>query len=123
MAKVISYDSLARQQHLNLLKHKSREYREREDYLGRVRKLLFQVEAQMRQTEIQQLEVFRELAAHFKIPLSFPDLGDRVEMQRFFATNPFVVALQEFFAGRLSAEECYQKITALRTAPATATKN
>ncbi len=122
MAKVIPYDSLARQQHLNFLKHKGREYREREDYLGQVRKLLFQVEAQMRQAEIQQLEVFRELAAQFKIPLPFPDLGDRVELQRFFATNPFVVALQEFFAGRLSAEDCYQKITALREAPGNSSK-
>jgi len=119
MAKVIPYSSLARQQHLNFLKHKGREYREREDYLGRVRKLLFQVEAQMRQAEIQQLEVFRELAAHFKIPLSFPDLGDRLELQRFFASNPFVVALQDYFAGRLSAEECYQRITGLQANPAT----
>ncbi len=114
MAKVIAYDSLARQQHLNFLKHKSREYREREDYLNRVRKLLFQVEAQMRQAEIQQLEVFLEMADHFKLPLSFPDLGDRIGLQRFFASNPFVVALQEYFAGRLSAEDCYQRITALQ---------
>ena len=119
MAKVISYSSLARQQHLNFLKHKGREYREREEYLGRVRKLLFQVEAQMRQAEIQQLEVFRELAAHFKIPLSFPDLGDRLGLQRFFASNPFVVAVQEYFADRLSAEECYQRIMALQADPAT----
>ncbi len=115
MAKVISYNSLARQQHLNFLKHKGREYREREDYLNRVRKLLFQMEAQMRQAEIQQLEVFRELAAHFKIPLSFPDLGDRLGLQRFFASNPFLVALQEYFAGRLNAEDCYQRVTALQT--------
>ena len=119
MAKVISYSTLARQQHLNFLKHKGREYREREAYLGGVRKLLFQVEAQMRQAEIQQLEVFRELAAHFKIPLSVPDLGDRLELQRFFASNPFVVALQDYFAGRLSAEECYQRITGLQANPAT----
>ncbi len=114
MAKVISYNSLARQQHLNFLKHVGREYREREEYLGQVRKLLFQVEGQMRQAEIQQLEVFREVAAHFKISLTFPDLGDRLGLQRFFASHPFLVALQEYFAGRLSAEDCYQKIAALQ---------
>ncbi|MCX5893139.1 MAG: hypothetical protein NTW80_09245 [Deltaproteobacteria bacterium] len=114
MTKVISYRTLVRQQQLNFLKHKDREYREREDYLGRTRKLLFQLEAQMRQAEMQQLEVFREVAAHFKLPLNFPDLGDRVGLQRFFATNPFLKALQEFFAGRLSAEECHQSITALQ---------
>lgn len=118
MAKVISYSSLARQQHLNFLKHKGREYREREDYLGRVRKLMFQAEAQMRQAEIQQLEVFREMAAHFKIPLALPDLGDRLGLQQYFATNPLLKALQEYFAGRLSAEECYQKIAALQADPA-----
>ena len=115
MNKVISYSKLARQQQLNFLKHKGREYREREDYLGRTRKLLFQLEAQMRQAEVQQLEVFREMAAHFKLPLNFPDLGDRVGLQRFFSTDPFLKTLQEFFADRLSAEECYQRITALQT--------
>ena len=114
MSKVIAYSELARQQQLNFLKHKDREYREREDFLGRTRKLLFQLEAQLRQAEMQQLEVFREMAAHFKIPLAFPDLGDRVGLQRFFATDPFLKTLQEFFAGRLSAEECYQKIMELQ---------
>jgi hypothetical protein len=114
VAKIISYDSLARQQLLNLLRHKAREYRERDDYLGRVRKLMFQTEAQLRQAEIQQLEVFRELAAHFKVPLPFPDLGDRPGLQEFFATNPFLVTLQAYFAGRLSAEECYQKIAEIK---------
>jgi hypothetical protein len=113
MTKVISFDSLARKQHLNFLKHKGREYREREEYLGRVRKLLFQVEAQMRQAEIQQLEVFRELADHFRIPFTFPDQGDRLALQQFFATHPFLLALQGYFAGRLSAEECYEKIMGL----------
>lgn len=115
MTKVIPYSDLARQQQLNYLKHKGREYREREDYLGRVRKLIFQMEAQMRQAEIQQLEVCREMAAHFKIPLPFPDLGDRVGLQEFFATNPFLKILQEFFAARLSVEECLQRIAALQT--------
>src|SRR5208337_5482822 len=84
MSKVISYSTLARQQQLNFLKHKIREYRERDDYLLRLRKHLFQVEAQMRQAEIQQLEVFQEIAAHFKIPLPLPDLGDRLGMQQLF---------------------------------------
>lgn len=118
MGKVIAYDELARQQQLNYLRHKDREYREREDYLGKLRKLLFQVEAQMRQAELQQLEVFREMAAHFKIPLSFPDLGDRLGLQQFFATNPFLLTLQEYFAGRLSPEECYLRITSLAVTPA-----
>ena len=115
MSKVISYSELARQQQLNYLKHKGREYRDREDSLGRTRKLLFQLEAQLRQAEMQQLEVFRELAAHFKIPLNFPDLGDRVGLQRFFATDPFLRTLQEFFAGRLSAEECHRQLMELKS--------
>ncbi|MCL4504039.1 MAG: hypothetical protein M1438_19620 [Deltaproteobacteria bacterium] len=114
MTKVISYSELARQQHLNYLKHKRREYGEREDYLLRTRKLLFQLEAQTRQAELQQLEVFREMADHFKIPLLFPDLGDRVGLQRFFANNPFLKVLQEFFAGRLSNAECLEKVMELK---------
>jgi hypothetical protein len=114
VSKVISYDNLALKQQLNYLKHKGREYREREDFLARTRKLLFQIEAEMRQAELQQLEVFREMAEHFKISLAFPDLGDRLGLQEFFATDPFLLTLKEFFAGRLSAEECYQKLTALQ---------
>ena len=114
MSKVISYSQLARQQHLNFLNHKGREYREREEYLASVRKLLFQVEAQMRLAEMQQLEVFREMEDHFKIPLAFPDLGDRLGLQQLFDSHPLLLALKDFFAGRLSAEECYQKITALQ---------
>jgi len=114
VSKIIPYSTLVRQQHVNLLRHQNREYREREDYLLSLRKLLFQVEAQMRQAEFQQLEVFREMAAHFKVALKFPDLGDRVGLQEIFATNPFLVALQEFFAGRLTADECCEKILALQ---------
>lgn len=114
MTKVIPYHTLARQQQLNYLKHQGREYREREKYLADLRKLLFRIEAQLRQAELQQLEVFREMAAHFKIPLAFPDLGDRLGLQQFFATNPFLQTLREFFAGRLGADECYQRITDLR---------
>ncbi len=114
MSKIIPYETLARQQHLNFLRHQASQYREREAYLAELRKLLFQVEAQMRQAEIQQLETFRRAAEHFQLALPFPDLGDRLGLQRFFATNPFLVVLREFFAGRLGEEECYRKIMALK---------
>jgi hypothetical protein len=114
VSKIISYATLVRQQHLNFLRHKSREYREREDYLARLRRLLFQVEAQMRQAELQQLEVFREMAAHFNVTLKFPDMGDRLGLQDYFTSNPFLVALKEFFAGRIPAEECCDKILTLQ---------
>ena len=114
MSKIIPYSTLLRQQHVSFLRHKDREYREREDYLLKLRKLLFQIEAQMRQAEFQQLEVFREMVAHFKIPLQFPDLGDRVGLQEIFATHPFLTTLKEFFASRLTTDECYEKIVALQ---------
>lgn len=119
MSKIIPYAALARQQHVSFLRHKHREYQEREDYMLKLRKLLFQIEAQMRQAEFQQLEVFRDLADHFKVPLQFPDLGDRVGFQELFATHPFLVALKEFFAERLSADECYEKIAAYQTQAST----
>ncbi len=118
MSKIIPYRSLVRQQQAGFLRQKSREYQEREEHLLKLRKVLFRVEAQMRQAEIEQLEVFREIAAHFKIPLTFPDLGDRVGLQEFFATHPFLTALRELFSGRLSPEECYEKIEALQEPPA-----
>jgi hypothetical protein len=114
VSKIIPYSTLLRQQHVSFLRHKNREYREREDYLMGLRKLLFQVEGQMRQAEIQQLEVFQEMAGHFKIDLKFPDLGDRVGLQQAFVTNPFLTTLKEFFAGRVTAEECSEKILALQ---------
>jgi len=114
VSKIIPYRTLVRQQHVNFLRHKRREYQEREDYLVRLRKLLFKIEAQMRQAEIQQLEVFRELGTHFKVSLQFPDLGDRLNFQRLFTSNPFLGALQEFFAGRLTADECCDRILTLQ---------
>jgi hypothetical protein len=117
LSKIISYRTLARQQHLNFLKHHNREYQEREDYLARSRKLLFKIEAQMRQAEVLQLEACRRIADHFRFPLAFPDLGDRLGLQELFATNPFLVALQAFFAGRITAEECYRKILELKGEP------
>jgi len=117
MSKIIPYAALVRQQHLSFLDHKRREYQEREAYLANLRRLLFKIEAQMRQAELQQLEVFREMAAHFKVPLTLPDLGDRVGWQEFFASHPFLAILKEFFAGRLSAEECCDKLLALQAEP------
>ena len=116
MSKIVPYSTLLRQQHASFLRHKHREYQEREDYLNGLRKLLFQVEGQMRQAEIQQLEVFKEMAGHFKVALKFPDLGDRVGLQEMFATHPFLTALQQFFAGRLTLDECCEKILALQEA-------
>ena len=112
MSKVIPYSRVARQQQLNFLEAKRRQYLDREDHLLRLRKLLFKIEAQMRTSELQQLDLFREIADRFKIPLEFPNLGDRLGLQEIFKAHPLLVALQEFFAGRLSAEECYGKIVA-----------
>ena len=117
MSKIIPYADLVQQQHISFLKHKGREYQEREDYLQGLRKLLFQIEAQMRQAEFQQLDIFREMAEHFKIPLKFPDLGDRVGLQETFASHPFLVTLKEFFAGRLTVEQCHEQIAALQEPP------
>ena len=117
MGIVIPYSDLARQHQLNVLELKRREYREREDYLARLRKLLFKIEGQMRQAEILQLQVFRDLAENLKLPLTFPDLGDRVGLQELFATHPLLGILKEFLAARLNAEECLQKVTELRQKP------
>lgn len=119
MGKVIPYGDLARQHQLNLLTHKRREYREREEYLVGLRKLLFQVEGQMRQAEMRQLQVFQELAESLKIHLEFPSLGDRVALEEFFTTNPVLLILKEFLAERLSAEECLQGLGELRQKPTT----
>jgi hypothetical protein len=110
VAEIISFQDLARQHALNFLDHKRREYQEREDYLARLRKLLFNVEGQMRQAELQQLEVFKEISRQLKIPLKFPDLGDRIGLQEFFTSHPFPTLLQQLFTNRLNLEECYSKI-------------
>lgn len=114
MSKVIPFSQLARAQHLNFLEHKRREYRERENYLFSLRRLLFQIEGQMRQAEVLQLELFLQLAKHFHIKLHLPDQGDRIAFQRVFVENPFLFTLSEFFAGRLTPEECYERIMALQ---------
>lgn len=116
MSKIIPFSQLAKAQHLNFLEHKRREYREREDYLLRLRRLLFQIEGQMRQTEVLQLDLLQQVAKHFNISLKFPDQGDRIAYQRFLMENPFIATLTEFFAERLNAEECLEKIKALSRA-------
>ncbi len=113
MSKIIPFSQLAKAQHLHFLEHKRREYQEREDYLQRLRRLLFQIEAQMRQAEVLQLDLFQQTARHFNIQLNFPSQGDRLAMQRFFVENPFLFTLTEFFADRLTPEECLEKIKIL----------
>jgi hypothetical protein len=122
VSTIIPFATLIRQQQVSYLKHKAREYQEREAYLRELRKLLFQIEARMRHAEFQQLDLFQAMGAHFQIPLGFPDLGDRVGLQELFASQPFLTAVQDFFGGRLTAEECYEKILALsgQTSPAQA---
>ncbi len=113
MSKIIPFSQLVRAQHLNFLEHKRREYQEREDYLARLRRLLFQIEGQMRQAEILQMDLFLQSAKHFQIPMEFPTQGDRLAVQRAFVENPFLFTLTEFFAGRLTTEECFEKIVSL----------
>jgi hypothetical protein len=60
-----------------------------------------------------QLDLFHQAAKHFQVTLEFPSQGDRLAFQRFFKENPFVGMLTEFFAGRLTPEECLKKINAL----------
>jgi hypothetical protein len=117
MSKVIPFDQLARAQHLNFLEHKRREYQEREDYLARLRRLLFQIEGQMRQAEVLQMELFLQSAKHFQVNLEMPIQGDRLAVQRAFTENPFLASLTEFLAGRLTPQECFEKIDLLKEKP------
>jgi len=110
MSKIIPFAQLARAQHLNFLEDKRREYQERQDYLARLSRLLFQIEGQLRQTEVQQLDVFLQAAKHFQLNLNLPIQGDRLAMQQAFTENPFLAGLSDFFTGRLTAEECLEKI-------------
>jgi hypothetical protein len=117
MSKIIPFQQLARAQHLHFLEHQRREYQEREDYLTRLRRLLFQIEGQMRQTEVQQMEVFVQIAKHFQVNLEMPIQGDRLEVQRLFAEDPWLSCLTDFFAGRLTSKECLEKIDQLKEQP------
>ena len=110
MSKIIPFDQLARAQHLNFLEHKRRDYQEREDYLARLRRLLFQIEGQMRQAEVLQLDLFLQVAKHFQVNVELPIQGDRLAMQRVFTEDPFLASLAELFTGRLTTEECLEKI-------------
>jgi hypothetical protein len=114
MSKIIPFDQLARAQHLNFLEHKRRDYQEREDYLARLRRLLFQIEGQMRQAEVLQLDLFLQAAKHFQVNVELPIQGDRLAMQRVFTESPFLAGLSEFFTGRLTPEECLEKIDLLK---------
>jgi hypothetical protein len=114
VSKIIPFSQLARAQDQNFLEHKRREYRERDDYIARLRRLLFQIEGQMRQAEVLQLDLFIQMAKHFQVEMELPVQGDRLALQRLFVENPFLFALTEFFAGRLKAEECLEKIDQLK---------
>jgi hypothetical protein len=114
MSKIIPFEQLARAQHLNFLEHKRRDYQERDDYLTRLRRLLFQIEGQMRQAEVLQMEIFLQTAKHFQMNLELPIQGDRLALQHAFAENPFLASLSEFLTGRLTPEECLEKIELLK---------
>ena len=111
MSKIIPFQQLARAQHLHFLEHQRREYQEREDYLTRLRRLLFQIEGQMRQTEVMQMEVFLQIAKHFQVNLEMPIQGDRLAVQRLFAEDPLLSCLADFFAGRLTSQNAWTKLT------------
>lgn len=115
MSNVIPFSELSRQHKLNLLDHKRREFQERELYLNRLRKLLFQVEGQMRQAEVEQVELYHGLLDEFQLTVEFPNWGDRVGLQRLFKEHPALVTLTEFLEERLTPEDCYQRLVALKT--------
>ena len=117
MSNVIPFSELSRQHKLNLLDHKRREFQDREVYLNRLRKLLFQVEGQMRQAEIEQMGIYHHLLDEFQLQVDFPNWGDRVGLQRLFREHPALVALTEFLEEKLTPEDCYKRLTELK-APA-----
>jgi hypothetical protein len=114
MSNVIPFSELSRQHKLNLLDHKRREYQDRETYLNRLRKLLFQVEGQMRQAEIEQMELYHAVLDDFQIEVSFPNWGDRVGLQRLFKEHPALVTITEYLEERLAPEECYGRLMKLK---------
>lgn len=114
MSKIIPFSELSRQHRLNLLDHKRREYQERENYLNRLRKLLFQVEGQLRQAEVEQMALYHEVLESFDLEVSFPNLGDRLGLQRLFREHPALMTLTAFLEERLTPEECYTRLTQLK---------
>ncbi len=120
MDNVIPFSELTRQHKLNLLDHKRQEFKEREDYLNRLRKLLFQVEGQMRQAEIEQVELYHAVLDDFQLEVIFPNWGDRVGLQRIFKEHPALATLTEYLEERLTLEECYDRLMKLKdTSPQT----
>jgi hypothetical protein len=120
MSNVIPFSELSRLHKLNLLDHKRQEYKERETYLTRLRKLLFQVEGQMRQAEVEQMELYHAILDDFQIEVIFPNWGDRVGLQRMFKEHPALVTITEFLEERLPPEECYDRLMKLKeTGPQT----
>ena len=120
MNNVIPFSELSRLHKLNLLDHKRQEFKERETYLTRLRKLLFQVEGQMRQAEVEQMELYHAVLDDFQIEVIFPNWGDRVGLQRMFKEHPALVTITEFLEERLSPEECYDRLMKLKeTSPPT----
>ena len=114
MSNVIPFSELSRQHKLNLLDHKRREFQDRETYLNRLRKLLFQVEGQMRQAEIEQMELYHAVLDDFQLEVVFPNWGDRVGLQRLFKEHPALVTITEFLEERLAQEECYERLMKLK---------
>ncbi|MBM4287527.1 MAG: hypothetical protein FJ135_05155 [Deltaproteobacteria bacterium] len=114
MSNVIPFSELSRQHKLNLLDHKRREYQDRELYLNRLRKLLFQVEGQMRQAEIEQIELYHAILDDFQIEVPFPNWGDRVGLQRLFKEHPALVTISEYLEERLAPEECYNRLMKIK---------
>ncbi len=114
MSKVIPFSELNRQHKMQLLNHKRQEYRERENYLGRLRKLLFQVEAQMRQAEMEQFTIYQQILENFQLAVRFPNLGDRIGLHQVFTEHPALTALTDFLEERLTAEECFARLEDIR---------
>lgn len=114
MSKVIPFSELSRQHKLNLLDHKRQEFQEREIYLNRLRKLLFQVEGQMRQAEIEQMELYHAVLDDFQLEVVFPNWGDRVGLQRLFKEHPALVSITEFLEERQTSQECYERLMHLK---------
>jgi len=117
MSKVIPFSELNRQHKLQLLNHKRQEYQERENYLARLRKLLFQVEAQMRQAEMEQFQLYHAILDNFHLGITFPNLGDRVGLQQLFTQHPALTTLTDFLEEHLTPEQCFEKLEQLRQEP------
>ncbi|AEB09424.1 hypothetical protein [Desulfobacca acetoxidans] len=114
MSNVIPFSELSRQHKLHLLDHKRREFQERELYLNRLRKLLFQVEGQMRQAEMEQIELYHVIIDEFQLDVPFPNWGDRVGLQRLFKEHPALVTITRFLEDQLDAEGCFDRLTEMK---------